>query len=94
MNDALTSYVKAHKKVLIGTVVSNKMEKTIVVSVETKLKHPLYKKYVKSTKKFKAHDHQNTCNVGDKVRICECRPISKEKCWRLVEVVKRTEEVM
>ncbi len=73
----------------IGIVTSNKMDKSIVVSVERKEKHPMYGKFVKRTKKFVAHDEEQTCNIGDTVRIMETRPMSKRKCWRLVEVVER-----
>ncbi|MDR0662534.1 MAG: 30S ribosomal protein S17 [Spirochaetaceae bacterium] len=65
------------------------MNKTIVVSVETKALHPLYKKYVRKVKRIKAHDEENTARTGDKVRVVECRPISKEKCWKLAEIVER-----
>jgi small subunit ribosomal protein S17 len=65
------------------------MDKTIVVSVETRALHPLYKKYVKRVKKIKAHDEKNEARTGDRVRVVECRPVSKEKCWRLVEIVER-----
>ena len=75
----------------IGTVVSNKMQKTIVVAVEDRVRHPLYGKTIKRTKKFKVHDENNVCNVGDVVKIMETRPLSKEKRWRLVEIVKRAE---
>jgi small subunit ribosomal protein S17 len=77
------------RKEKIGTVTSNKMEKSIVVSVERKVKHPKYGKFVNKTTKFVAHDDANTCNIGDTVKIVETRPISKNKCWRLVEVVER-----
>ncbi|MCL2440846.1 MAG: 30S ribosomal protein S17 [Treponema sp.] len=77
------------KKEFIGTVKSDKMEKTIVVSIETLKLHPLYKKYVKRTKKVKAHDEKNEAKIGDRVRVIECRPISKEKCWKLVEIIER-----
>ncbi len=77
------------RKTRIGRVVSNKMDKTIVVAIEDNVRHPLYKKIVKRTIKFKAHDEQNTCNVGDRVEIMETRPLSKEKRWRLVKVVER-----
>lgn len=77
------------RKEKIGLVTSNKMEKSIVVSVERKVKHPKYGKFVNRTTKFVAHDEANTCNVGDTVKIMETRPISKNKCWRLVEVVER-----
>ena len=72
-----------------GVVVSNKMDKTIAVSVERRLMHPLYGKFVKRSKKFIAHDEENTCNIGDRVRIMETRPISKLKRWRLVEILER-----
>lgn len=77
------------RKVMIGTVTSNKMDKTIVVSVETSVKHPIYGKFVKRTYKLKAHDEQNICQVGDKVKVMETRPLSKDKRWRLVEVVEK-----
>ncbi|MFZ5826170.1 MAG: 30S ribosomal protein S17 [Bacillota bacterium] len=76
------------RKTRIGVVTSDKMEKTIVVSVETLIEHPLYKKRIKQTKKFKAHDEQNQCKIGDKVRIMETRPISKDKHWRVVEIIE------
>jgi len=77
------------RKERIGIVTSNKMYKSIVVSVERKEKHPMYGKFVKRTKKFVAHDEEQTCNIGDTVRIMETRPMSKRKCWRLVEVMER-----
>jgi len=77
------------RKEKIGTVTSNKMEKSIVVSVERKVKHPKYGKFLNKTTKFVAHDDANTCNIGDTVKIVETRPISKSKCWRLVEVIER-----
>ncbi len=77
------------RKVMIGTVTSNKMDKTIVVSVETSVKHPIYGKFVKRTYKLKAHDEENICQVGDKVKVMETRPLSKDKRWRLVEVVEK-----
>lgn len=77
------------KREFVGVVTSDKMDKTIVVSVNTKKLHPLYKKYVTSTKKVKAHDGTNDAKIGDKVRVMECRPVSKEKCWKLVEVLER-----
>ena len=77
------------RKVMIGTVKSNKMDKTIVVAVETSVKHPLYGKFVKSTYTLKAHDENNECQVGDKVKVMETRPLSKDKRWRLVEVVEK-----
>ena len=77
------------RKVRQGIVTSNKMQKTITVTVESKEKHPQYSKFVKRTKKFTAHDEHETCGIGDTVRIMETRPLSKNKCWRLVEVVER-----
>jgi small subunit ribosomal protein S17 len=77
------------RKERIGVVTSNKMEKSIVVSVERKVKHPKYGKFVKKTTKFVAHDEKNECNPGDTVRIMETRPLSKSKNWRLVEIVER-----
>ena len=77
------------RKERTGIVTSNKMDKSIVVSVERKEMHPMYGKFVKRTKKFVAHDEEQTCNIGDIVRIMETRPMSKRKCWRLVEVVER-----
>jgi small subunit ribosomal protein S17 len=80
---------KSGKKEFVGIVKSDKMEKTIVVSVQTTALHPLYKKYVVRTKKVKAHDEKNEAKIGDRVRVVECRPISKEKCWKLVEILER-----
>ena len=77
------------RKTLIGTVESNKIDKTIVVKVETAVRHPIYKKIVKRTYKLKAHDEENVCQVGDKVKVMETRPLSKDKRWRLVEVVEK-----
>lgn len=77
------------RKTRIGVVTSNKMEKTIAVSVERRIKHPIYGKFMKKNKKFIAHDETNECNIGDTVRIMETRPISKNKRWRLVEIVER-----
>jgi small subunit ribosomal protein S17 len=77
------------RKQRVGVVTSNKMQKTITVSVERRLRHPIYGKFVKHTKKFLAHDEENACNIGDTVRIMETRPLSKRKRWRLVEVVER-----
>ena len=76
-------------KTRIGVVSSNKMDKTITVNVERKVKHPLYGKFVKKTTKFHAHDEKNECSIGDTVRIMESRPLSKTKRWRLVEVVEK-----
>lgn len=77
------------RKERIGVVTSNKMEKSVVVSVERKVKHAKYGKFVKKTTKFVAHDEKNECNQGDTVRIMETRPLSKNKCWRLVEIIER-----
>ena len=77
------------RKERIGVVTSNKMEKSIVVSVERKVKHAKYGKFVKKTSKFVAHDEKNDCGIGDTVKIMETRPLSKNKCWRLVEIVER-----
>lgn len=79
---------RALRKSRVGVVTSDKMEKTVVVSVETLIEHPLYKKRIKQTKKFKAHDEQNQCKVGDKVRIMETRPVSKDKRWRVIEIIE------
>ena len=81
--------IKKKKKQIVGVVTSNKMDKTITVSVERRLKHPMYGKFVKKTKKFKAHDEQNVCQEGDLVRIVESRPLSRLKRWSLVEVVEK-----
>ncbi|GAA0808166.1 30S ribosomal protein S17 [Clostridium sp. AF19-22AC] len=77
------------RKTRTGKVVSDKMDKTIVVAVEDHVKHPLYKKIVKRTYKLKAHDEKNECNVGDTVKVMETRPLSKDKRWRLVEVMEK-----
>lgn len=77
------------RKTRIGKVVSDKMEKTVVVAVERLVRHPLYNKSVKKTVKFKAHDEQNECRVGDTVQIMETRPLSKDKRWRVVEIIER-----
>lgn len=77
------------RKERIGVIVSNKMDKSIVVQVTRKEKHPIYGKFVKKSSKFIAHDEKNECNIGDTVRIMETRPLSKNKCWRLVEIVER-----
>ena len=80
---------RALRKVRVGKVTSNKIDKTIVVKIESSEKHPLYKKFVKRTYKLKAHDENNECNIGDVVRVMETRPLSKEKRWRLVEIIER-----
>ena len=77
------------RKTRVGKVVSNKMDKTIVVAIEDNVRHPLYKKIVKRTIKLKAHDEQNECRIGDKVKITETRPLSKDKCWRVVEIIEK-----
>ena len=77
------------RKVRIGKVISNKMDKTIVVAVENHVKHPLYGKIVKRTYKLKAHDENNECRIGDTVRVMETRPLSKDKRWRLTEIIER-----
>ena len=77
------------RKERIGIVTSNKMDKSIVGSVVKRVKHPMYGKFVLQTKKFVAHDEKNDCNIGDTVRIMETRPLSKTKCWRLVEIIER-----
>jgi len=77
------------RKERVGLVVSNKMDKSIVVAIERRFKHPIYGKFVKKTNKFMAHDEKNDCNIGDTVRIMETRPLSKNKNWRLVEIIER-----
>ena len=85
----MSETTRSLRKTRVGKVASNKMDKTIVVEIIDNVRHPLYKKIVKRTIKFKAHDEENTCNVGDKVEIMETRPLSKEKRWRLVKVLER-----
>jgi len=80
---------RALRKQRVGVVTSSSMDKSITLIVERKLRHPIYGKFVKKTKKFMAHDEKNECNVGDTVRIQECRPLSKKKRWRLMEVVEK-----
>lgn len=77
------------RKERVGVVVSNKMEKSIVVAVKRKVKHPIYGKYINKTTRLAVHDNKNTCNVGDRVKIMETRPLSKTKSWRLVEIIER-----
>ena len=77
------------RKERVGVVTNNKMEKSVVVSEVKRVKHPMYGKFVLKTKKYVAHDEKNDCNIGDKVKIMETRPISKSKCWRMVEVIER-----
>ena len=77
------------RKERVGVVVSNKMDKSIVVAIHRKVKHPIYGKFVNKTKKLMAHDEENACNIGDTVRVMETRPLSKNKSWRLVEIIER-----
>ena len=77
------------RKTEVGRVVSNKMDKTVVVAIEDSVKHPLYKKVIKRTVKLKAHDENNECSIGDRVRVMETRPLSNEKRWRLVEIIEK-----
>lgn len=77
------------RKERVGVVTSNKMDKSIVISVVKRVKHPMYGKFVLRTKKYVAHDEKNDCNIGDTVKIMETRPLSKTKCWRLVEIIER-----
>lgn len=77
------------RKERVGIVVSDKMDKTIVVAISERVAHPLYKKIVSRTKRCKAHDENNSCGIGDKVLIAETRPLSKDKCWRLVEIIEK-----
>jgi small subunit ribosomal protein S17 len=86
---ARSSMERNIRKERIGVVVSNKMDKSIVVAIKRKVKHPIYGKFVNKTKKLMAHDEENSCNIGDKVRISETRPLSKNKAWRLVEIIER-----
>ena len=83
---------RSQRKSRTGTVVSDKMNKTVVVAVESLVKHPLYGRTVRQTNKFKAHDEENTCRIGDRVKIAETRPLSKEKRWRVTEVIRRAEQ--
>mgnify|MGYP000380327069 FL=1 len=77
------------RKERVGLVTSNKMDKSITIAVERKVKHAMYGKFLKTTSKFMAHDEKNDCNIGDTVRIMETKPMSKNKCWRLVEIIER-----
>ena len=77
------------RKTMVGKVVSDKMDKTVVVSIKDNVKHPLYKKIIKRTVKFKAHDEKNECGIGDRVMIMETRPISKDKNWRVVQIIEK-----
>ena len=80
---------RGRRKERVGKVTSNKMEKSITVLIERKIKHPMYGKFIRKSTKFIAHDEKNDCNIGDTVKIMETRPLSKNKCWRLVEIVER-----
>jgi small subunit ribosomal protein S17 len=77
------------RKIFIGEVVSNRMQKTITVQVERRVRHPIYERVIKRSKKFHVHDEHNQCQIGDMVRIVETRPLSKTKCWRLLEIIQR-----
>lgn len=81
--------VRGMRKTRTGVVVSDKMDKTIVVEIRTRVKHPLYGKIMNRTKRFKAHDENNECGIGDTVRVMETRPLSKDKCWRMVEIIEK-----
>ena len=85
----MTENTRAFRKTRVGQVVSNKMDKTIVVAIEDSVSHALYKKIVKRTYKLKAHDENNTCGIGDRVKVMETRPLSKDKRWRVVEIVEK-----
>ena len=85
----MSENTRAFRKTRVGQVVSDKMDKTIVVAVQDSVQHPLYKKIVKRTYKLKAHDERNECGIGDTVKVMECRPLSKDKRWRLVEIVEK-----
>ncbi len=85
----MSETTRAFRKSRVGTVVSNKMEKTIVVAIEDSVQHSLYKKIMKRTYKLKAHDENNECGIGDTVKVMECRPLSKDKRWRLVEIIEK-----
>ena len=85
----MSENTRAFRKTRIGQVVSDKMDKTIVVAIEDSVQHPLYKKILKRTYKLKAHDEENTCGVGDVVKVMETRPLSKDKRWRVVEIVEK-----
>jgi small subunit ribosomal protein S17 len=89
MTETATQVERGQRKVREGIVVSNKMDKTIVVAVERRVPHALYGKYIRRTRKFMAHDPENACQIGDKVRIMETRPLSRQKKWRLVEILGR-----
>ena len=85
----MSEETRAFRKTRVGTVVSDKMDKTIVVAIEDSVQHPLYKKTIKRTYKLKAHDENNECGIGDTVRVMETRPLSEDKRWRLVEIIEK-----
>lgn len=85
----MSETTRAFRKTRVGTVISDKMDKTIVVAIEDSVQHKLYKKIVKRTYKLKAHDENNECKIGDKVKVMETRPLSKDKRWRLVEIIEK-----
>ena len=85
----MSEEIRAFRKTRVGTVVSDKMDKTIVVAIEDSVQHGLYKKVMKRTYKLKAHDEKNECGIGDTVKVMECRPLSKDKRWRLVEIIEK-----
>ncbi len=85
----MSENTRAFRKTRVGQVVSDKMDKTIVVAVEDSVQHPLYHKIIKRTYKLKAHDENNECGIGDTVKVMECRPLSKDKRWRLVEIIEK-----
>ena len=87
----MSETTRAFRKTRVGQVVSDKMDKTIVVAIETNVQHKLYHKIIKRTYKLKAHDENNECGIGDTVKVMECRPLSKDKRWRLVEIIKKAE---
>ena len=87
----MSENTRAFRKTRVGLVISDKMDKTIVVAIEDSVQHKLYKKIVKRTYKLKAHDENNECGIGDTVKVMECRPLSKDKRWRLVEIIKKAE---
>ncbi len=91
MSEASTETSADQGRTLQGSVTSNKMDKSITVMVERRVLHPLYKKYIRRSTKFHAHDENNDCNIGDTVQITECRPISKSKSWRLTSIVERSD---
>lgn len=91
MENAESKNARGGRKVRIGVVVSDKMDKTVVFEVERRTQHPLYKRVVKRTKRFKAHDENNQCHVGDKIKVMETRPLSKDKRWRVIEILEQAE---